>query len=149
MAVVLDRPVLDENAAIIDGRPDFAYYARRDVFGMTLASKYPPFVFSTRGVSCLVHKVARVELHWYAVVRGGHALAKLKRPVMFAVTNCGTSFRLECDRSRMCQLPDPDAMPCGRCNGDVAPFGKYGPATKAGIKRSEAHVKLGCVVKGY
>lgn len=38
---------------------------------------------------------------------------------------------------------------CGRCLGEPATFGKRGPARKHGITRQEAHVKLGCVVKGY
>jgi hypothetical protein len=111
--------------------------------------KYPPYVFSTRGVSCLVHKIAWVELHWWRVAGGGEKLVKLKRPVMIAQTVCSMSFRLQGDRSRTCLLPNPDALLCGRCHGDVATFGKDGPATKAGTKRSEAHVKLGCVVQGY
>lgn len=146
MACVLKQFVDDENAEVIESRPDIN---GQPDFGVTTAKKHPPFVFAIRGVSCLVHKIARVEMHWYRVGRHGHALVKLKRPAMFAITNCSQHFMLQGDRSRTCQLPSPDALLCGRCHGEVATFGKHGPATKAGIKRQVAHVKLGCAVKGY
>lgn len=147
MAVIVDHSVDDENAEVIHGRPDFN---RSQRFGVTEAKKYPPFVFSVRGGSCLVHKVARVEMHWWRVGGNrGDCLVKMKRPVMFAQTSCSMSFRLEGSRSRTCWIPNPDALLCGRCHGDVATFGKHGVGTKAGIKRQEAHVKLGCVVAGY
>lgn len=146
MAVITDHPIDDESADVIHERLDFH---GDHSFGVTLAKKYPPFVFSIRGVSCLVHKVARVELHWWRVSKDGHALVKLKQPVMFAETHCSTSFRLQGSVSRTCWIPRPDALLCGRCHGDVATFGKHGPATKAGIQRQEAHVKLGCVIAGY
>lgn len=146
MPVVLDHPVDDENAPIIEGRPDFG---RPYGYGITHAKKHPPYVFSIRGVSCLVHKIARVELHWYRVGRDGSCLVKLKKPVMIAITNCQCHYRLEPSCSRTCHVPSPDAMLCGFCHGEPRPFGKHGAATKAGIKRQEAHVKLGCMVNGY
>lgn len=145
MAVVRDHTIDDENAEPIYGRPDQG----RLGFGVTLAKKHPPFVFSIRGVSCLVHKIARVELHWWRVAGHGEKLVKMKRPVMFAITNCSCHFELQAKSSRTCHVPSPEAMPCGRCNGEIAPFGKHGHATKAGIRRQDAHVKLGCVVQGY
>lgn len=145
MAVVLDHPVDDEHAAPIHGRPDFAQ--RR--FGVTIATKHPPFVFGIRGVSCLVHKILRVDLHWWRVSRGGDALVKLKRPVMIAHTCCAQSFRLEDRISRTCMVPKPDALLCGRCHGEGATFPKRGPAKQSGLTRQEAHVKLGCIVNGY
>ncbi len=117
-------------------------------FGITLAKKHPPYVFAIRGCSCLVHKIARVELHWYRIASAGR-LVRQRRPMAVAHTPCGFFIHLEADRARSCLLPSPDAISCGRCNGDVAPFGKHGFATKAGMKRQEAHVKLGCVVNGY
>jgi hypothetical protein len=145
MAVVVDHPVDDEYAEVLHDRRDF--YDRG--FGVMTATKHPPFVFSTRGASGLIHKVSRVTMHWWRIGRGGHALVKLKRPVMIAETNCTMSFRLEGEKARTCWIPNPDALLCGRCHGDVATFGKHGAATKAGIRRTEAHVKLGCVVTGY
>ena len=144
MAVVLDHPVDDENAEVIHGRPDFG-----SRFGVTLAKKYPPYVFSIRGASCLVHNVSHVSLHWWRVSHGGRSLVKLKRPVMIATTMCGMSFRLEATKTRTCHVPSDEALLCGRCNGLAHTFGWNGEATKAGIKRTEAHVKLGCAVKGY
>lgn len=145
MPVVVDHPVDDENAAVIHGRPDFGASG----FGITEAKKHPPYVFGIRGVSCLVHKILRVELHWWRVSRTGCELVKLKRPVMIAVTPCAQSFRLEGRISRTCHVPKPDALLCGRCHGEGATFPKRGRARKTGLTRQEAHVKLGCVVDGY
>jgi hypothetical protein len=146
MAVVTDHPVDDEAAAPIHGRPDLL--DRK--FGITEATKHPPYVFSIRGVSCLVHKILRVELHWWRVSgRNGGSLVKLKRPVMIAQTCCAQSFRLEGRISRTCVVPKPDALLCGRCHGEGSTFPKHGRAKKSGLTRQEAHVKLGCVVNGY
>jgi hypothetical protein len=146
VAVVADHPVDDEAAAPINGRPDF----HAPGWGVTLAKKHPPFVFGIRGVSCLVHEVLRVELHWWRVAgHHGEILVKLKRPVMIATTRCAQSFRLEPEISRTCQSPNPDALLCGRCQAKRATFPKRGPARDSGLTRQEAHVKLGCVVKGY
>jgi hypothetical protein len=145
MVVVTDHANDDENAAVIHGRPDFS---DRD-FGKTRASKHPPYVFGLRGVSCLVHKIAYVELHWWRVAGHGEKLVKMKRPVMIAVTPCAQSFRLEGRICRTCRVPSPDALLCGRCHGEGATFPKRGRAYKSGLTRHEAHVKLGCVVQGY
>lgn len=144
MAVIVDHPVDDENAAPVS-RP----MSGDDRYGPMEATRFPPFVFSIRGASCLIHTIARVEIHWWRIAGHGHLLAKLKKPVLIAQTVCCTSFRLDGDIARTCHVPNPDAIPCGRCNGDVAPFGKHGHATKAGLKRQVAHIRLGCVVKGY
>jgi len=144
MPIIVDHPVDDEHAEVVE-RP----FGDRDSFGPLLAQRFPPFVFSIRGASCLIHRVQRVEVHWWRIAGHGHLLAKLKRPVLIAITICGSHFRLCGDIARTCHVPNPDAIPCGRCNGEVAPFGKHGSATKAGLKRQVAHVRLGCVVKGY
>lgn len=144
--VVCDHPVDDENAAVIHGRPDFAHGAG---YGVTEATKHPPYVFGVRSGSCLVHKVLRVECHWLRVSNSGHDLIRLKRPVMIAITNCQYHFRLTVNTSRTCQVPKPDALLCGRCHGEGATFGKRGPARNSGLTRQEAGVKLGCVVNGY
>lgn len=145
MPVVEDHAIDDENAEVVRGRPDFA---NRE-FGKTYAKKHPPYVFGIRGVSCLVHKILRVEMHWYRCGGRGDFLVKMKRPVMIAITTCQQSFRLTPTVSRTCILPNPDALLCGRCHGEGATFGKSGPSKKEGITRQVAHVKLGCVVKGY
>jgi len=148
MAVVIGRGERfydDENAEVINGRPDFGGYG----FGITRAKTHPPYVFGIRGLSCLVHKVLRVELHWYRVGGHGECLVRMKKPVMIAITNCQQHWRLEPLSSRTCHIPSPDALLCGRCHGEGATFPKRGPAKKSGLTRQEAHVKLGCVVKGY
>lgn len=148
MAVVLtrdERNYDDPNAAVINGRPDF----RDHDFGVTEAKSFPPYVFGIRGLSCLVHKILHVRMHWYRVGGGGSKLVRMKRPVLIATTNCQQSWRLEPTSSRTCYIPNPDALVCGRCHGEGATFGKRGPSRKRGLTRQEAHVKLGCVVKGY
>jgi len=146
MSVIADNAKDDENAAVIKERLDFKIHG----FGVMRAKRHPPYVFGIRGVSCLIHKIRYVEMHWWRI--GGPCgawLIKLKKPVLIATTNCAQSFRLDGDIARTCQLPNPDALPCGRCNSEGATFGKSGPSKKEGLTRQQAHVKLGCVVKGY
>lgn len=148
MAVVFrygDQPIDDETAKPIMGRPDHADHN----FGVMRAKRHPPYVFSIRGASCLVHKVAYVDLHWWRVSNGGHSLVKLKRPVLIAHTTCSMVFRLEGRTARTCLVPAPESLLCGRCHGDLATFGKDGAATAAGLTRHVAHLKLGCAVPGY
>lgn len=148
MAVVIghnERFSDDENAEVIHGRPDFA---DRD-FGVTEAKTFPPYIFSVRGLSCLVHKVLYVRLHWYRCGGQGEYLVRMKKPVMIATTVCQASWRLEPTSSRTCHIPSPDALLCGRCHGEPATFGYRGKSRQRGLTRQEAHVKLGCVVKGY
>lgn len=152
MAVVADSYHDDAgpDEEVIEGRPDF----RNPKFGVTRAKRFPPYVFSVSVNSCLIHKIAYVEMHWYEVIRGGHALARRRKPFVFATTVCGQSKRLSvgsrgAQPARTCLLPDPDAVLCGRCHGEAATFGKEGAGTKAGLSRQEAWTKLGCVVKGY
>lgn len=146
MPVIVKHSVDDENAPVL-GRVDI--YPHAYDFGVTVAKRHPPYVFGIRGVSCLVHRVRRVELHWYRIADHGRALVKMKRPVMIASTVCQQSFRLDGDISRTCQLPKPDALLCGRCQRKQATFPKRGNARIENISRQEAHVKLGCIVNGY
>lgn len=148
MAVVIgsgERFADDENAEVIQGRPDFA----DRTFGKTRVKTFPPYIFSIRGVSCLVHKIRYVECHWYRCGGHGEYLVRMKKPVMIATTMCAQSWRLEPLSSRTCHIPSPDALLCGRCHGEGATFGKRGPDRNRGLTRQEAHVKLGCVVQGY
>lgn len=134
----------------IDGRPDLAW-GNSGRYGVTQAKSFPPYVFSIGRGAALVHKIARVDLHWYAASSsdGGQRLLKRRHPRMLAQTVCGATRFLGGARSRTCRIPEPDALLCGRCHGEPATFGKDGAATKAGIRRREAGVKLGCVVAGY
>jgi hypothetical protein len=130
---------------VIHGRPDF----RDPDFGITYAKKFPPYVFSIRGASALIHRVRRVRLRWWEVAGHGEKLVKQNKPRMTAECMCGQFFSLQGSRSRTCHVPAPDALLCGRCHGEGPVFSKDGWATREGITRHEAHVKLGCVVKGY
>lgn len=78
MSIVLMKGYVDDEHAKPVGRRDLSEHD----YGVTLAKKHPPYVFSIRGRSCLIHKVARVELHWYRITM--HRLIKLKRPYMMA-----------------------------------------------------------------
>ena len=51
-----------------------------DKFGVTEAKSFPPYVFSTSKNGCLIHKVDRVELHWYRIAGHGHKLVRVTRP---------------------------------------------------------------------
>lgn len=141
--VIDGRSVL--RSAVIEGRPDFA----NPDFGITLAKKFPPYVFSINGNAALVHRVLAVRLKWYdAAGYGGHCLIKRTQPRMTAVCACGIWFYLRPERSRTCRVPAPDALLCGRCHGQGANFPGRDRSKWTQAKR-EAHVKLGCVVDGY
>lgn len=145
MAVAWFRnPVLDHTVPVIDRDS-----VNDRTFGVAKAMRHPAYVYSINRNSCLMHKVRDVELHWYALIDGGSRLGRLKQPAMIARTVCGCSRSLTPDRSRTCHIPLPGSLLCGRCHGEPATFGKHGKGTKERIPRSEAHVKLGCVVAGY
>lgn len=149
MAFVHRRKILGDpmySDVIIEGRPDFGNFH----FGVTVATSHPPYVFGVKNGSALVHKIAKVELHWYAIVGpNGGQLVRVNKPLMIATIVCGGSRFLTATRSRTCMVPAPDALLCGRCHGEPASFGPDGTARRLGISRIEAGVKLGCVVNGY
>lgn len=138
-----DRILYDETVALID-----RHSVNERTFGVTQARTHPEFVFGIRGVSCLVHKVRHVTIHWYAFAGMNH-LGRLKRPCMIAETMCAQSFRLNPEIARTCEIPSPDALLCGRCLGQGPTFPKRGRAYKSQLTRQEAHIKLGCVENGY
>lgn len=145
MAVAWFRnPVLDHSAPLIDRDS-----VNDRTFGITETRRHPAYVYSINKNACLMHKVSYVEIHWHAFVAGGSKLGRLKQPAMIAHTVCGGFRALTPDRSRTCHIPLPGSMLCGRCHGEPATFGKHGKGTKARIKRADAHVSLGCIVKGY
>lgn len=145
MAVAWFRnPVLDETAPIIERRS-----VDDRTFGVSTTRRHPAYVYSVNKNAALIHKVREVEIHWYALIGGGSQMGRLKQPAMIAHTVCGNSKALTPERTRTCHIPAPDALLCGRCHGEPATFGKHGAATKAGVKRRDANVKLGCVVNGY
>lgn len=138
------NPVLDHSAPIIDRNS-----VNDRTFGVSTAARHPAYVYSINRNSCLMHKVRSVEIHWYALVDGGHRLGRLKQPAMIALTVCGNARALLPHRSRTCHIPLPGALLCGRCHGEPATFGKHGKGTTERIPRTEAHVRLGCIVAGY
>lgn len=116
--------------------------------GRTFATKHPAYVFSINANAGLMHKIANVELHWYTP-RGNGVVTRKARPKMIAHTVCGMNFFLRPEKTRTCEVPNPDAILCGRCHGEVPSFSKKHGGKHANTNRAEAHVKLGCIVKGY
>lgn len=144
MAVAwFNNPVLDDSAEVIDRDS-----VNERTFGVTTTRRHPNYVYSINRNACLMHRVRDVQIQWYAFLGGGK-LGRLKQPAMIAHTVCGMSKPLTADRTRTCKVPEPDSVLCGRCHGEPATFGAHGAGTKAGMKRAEAAVKLGCVVAGY
>lgn len=127
---------------IINGRPDMEDHS----FGTTKAKKFPPFVYSTNSNGCLIHKVRFMELRWYEV-ESRDSLRWLKNPRIIIVTKCSQSFFLKSRNGlgfKMCEIPSPDAVMCGRCEGKNASFSK---GVDSYEKRKEAHAKLGCMAE--
>lgn len=117
-------------------------------FGVSRSKRHPAYVYSINKNAGLMHRVERVDIHWYAIVGPiGSRLGRLKQPAMIAQTVCRASFALLPHRVRTCRIPFEDSILCGRCHGEPASFGKNGK--HAGMKRQEANVKLGCIEAGY
>ena len=136
---------MSESELTIDGRPDFGNWS----FGHTKAKKHPKYVYSISHNSCLVHKVAEIEMGWYEVAAGGHKLVRRKNPRVYAYTVCGmtkfiSGIKAASKPSVLCAMPTPDAILCGRCEGTVATFGRI---NRKNIKltRKQAHFMLGCL----
>jgi hypothetical protein len=113
-------------------------------FGITYAKKHPPYVYSANGMGCLIHKIARVSIHWWEYRFDW--LERLDKPRVIAETVCGMHKPIDYGRmrSKVCAIPRPDATFCGRCHGQVANFPRKDPKSKAA--RLEAKRKLGCIV---
>ena len=142
MAVAWFRnPVLDEAADVIDRDS-----VNERHFGVTNAKRHPNYVYGVNKNSCLMHKIARVEIQHYALIDDGSKMGRLKQPAMIAHTRCGYAFALTPERSRTCAVPLPDAVLCGRCHGQLPTF-RRSVASKAA--KVAARVKLGCEVAGY
>jgi hypothetical protein len=119
------------------GRPDF----KDESFGKTEAKKHLPYVHSTSHNACLIHKVSRVVIRWYS----GHYdyMKRLESPSMYAECVCGQTVFLNNGRrsGKMCETPDPNAVLCGRCHGELPTFSKR---RKMRIKKQWAKDHLGC-----
>ena len=118
-------------------------------FGVTYAKQFAPYVYSTRGA--LIHRVIGVRLYWYGLINGSQ-MRRLKRPAMFFLTACGNSFverkrrlRVSEPSARVCHVPAADAVLCGRCHGQHGTFSKHGEATRTGLTKRAARMRLGCL----
>lgn len=107
------------------------------------------YVFSNRGL--LIHKIASAKARWWDITGyRGRLLVRLKRPHISITTNCGrnihaTSWRAPGKwKATLCVLPKPDAVMCGKCNGELPTFGKH---SKIDITKPEARRRLGCVIE--
>lgn len=125
---------------IIQGRPDFENHT----FGVTRAKRHPKYVYGNV-FGCLVHEIAYVEFRWYDVGPGGHSLIRRAHPKISITTRCQQVFLLRNSngrpRSTMCEIPNPDAVLCGRCQSKGPIFGKNGSGNTT---KSAAKVRLGC-----
>jgi hypothetical protein len=136
---------------IIHGRPDM----EDRNFGCTQAKRHPRYVYSTDANGCLVHLVRAVNFRWYDIGGTcGEYLVRRNSPTVNITTKCGQLFhvvkhygkkRRDGAGAMMCELPNPDAVLCGRCQGDAASFRKTKDAYK---ERQSAKLKLGCMVEG-
>jgi hypothetical protein len=101
----------------------------------TEAKRHPAYVYGTSKGACLVHRVTGLHLHWVLDRKG---MRKFSHHSISCA--CGQTFLQR--RSQMCEIPNIDAIDCGRC-------WKNGPVFKWHSDydlRKEAHMKLGCVV---
>ena len=132
---------------IIPGRPDLEWYRSRQGKQpfYTKAKKFPKYVHGVRGNSALIHTIAYVDMDWCQVGGNGSYLIKLDSPIMHATAICGTHFRLSSKSGVTCEIPKPDAVMCGRCNGEMPPFSKRNP-NRLDIKAAKK--ELGCIVEG-
>lgn len=131
------RPGID-----IEGRPDHnCTLPLEKQFWRTEVKAKLPYVHSTSRNACLIHKVAYVEARWYS----GHYsyMRRLEQPWIRAQTVCGLGIYLSNGKKsgKMCGLPDPNAVLCGVCHGELPTFSKHRTAR---IKKQWAKDHLGC-----
>lgn len=74
------------------------------------------YVYGTGRNNCLVHKINYIKLRWWTYGPGGHYLVRLESPLMSAETFCGRYIRLSDTSGKMCELPNPDAVPSAPCS---------------------------------
>lgn len=131
----LIRPGID-----IEGRPDFEAHRRGEAFGVTYAKTFPKYIHSIGANSCLIHKVTAVRMSWYAAE--GSWLRRLDTPFLAAECVCGAHIVMSGRRAgKTCEIPDPAAVLCGRCHGELPTFSKR---RKIRIKKRWAKDHLGC-----
>ena len=111
--------------------------------GKVLAKKHPKYVHGKVGMAMLLHKIAYVEMDWYAY--GWHEFIRLKHPSMMAHTVCGADFFLEAGKAGTCEIPKPESVHCGMCSGEGRIFGRNGSNK---VTKRQAKDRLGCIVEG-
>ncbi len=136
------------------GRPDF--HGGGMEWATTIARKHPKYIYATKH-GLLMHEIAVMELRWWELGPGGHYWIRRKSPRVSYKTRCGMFFfgfdpeaELPKDRpskSTVCELPRPDTVLCGRCQGNEPVFAKGCQTKPGGPSRYEARARLGCVVK--
>lgn len=123
------------------GRPDHGGSNGDVDWGITRAKKFLPYVHSTTKNSTLIHKVSCVKIRWY---QGYYSyMRRLENPILIAETVCGMYKFLNAGRapSKMCEIPDPAAVLCGVCHGELPTFSCK---RKVRIKKRWAQDHLGC-----
>ena len=148
---------MTEQPKIIMGRPDFA----DKEFGKTYAKRFPPYVYGKVGHARLVHKVARLVMRWYdigMIERPGDCLVRRDSPKISYETVCGMNFFADYlyptqrkrygtrPRSTLCTIPAPDAVLCGRCQGELPAFSKKNKKTT--VTQEQAKLRIGCIASG-
>ena len=106
-----------------------------------IAKKHPKYVFGVGGNNALVHKIRCVRLRWWTVGPSGHYLVRLQSPRMFAECICGATKFIDSPRAKVCEMPAPDAVLCGRCMGTGTNFPR---GREHDIPIREARVRLWC-----
>lgn len=110
-----------------------------------IAKSHPPYVYSTGGNSCLIHKINHVRLRWWECGPRGEYLVRLQSPRMIAVTNCQRWISINGTQAKVCSMPRPDAVLCARCHGEGTNF-PHGRPHK--VPMSLAKIRLGCIADG-
>jgi hypothetical protein len=104
------------------------------------------YVYGTGRNNALLHKVDRLELRWWTCGPTGAYVVRLESPRIIAVTVCGQhrfiGARANGSRlDRLCSVPKPDTVLCGRCHGKGVNFPHGRPHD---IPLAIAKARLGC-----
>jgi hypothetical protein len=94
-------------------------HSHNDRLGVTLAKRFPPYVYSTRRNAKFVHRIHHVELHWWGLINH-REVAWLYRPILIAETMCRQSRRFDAKAIRACLTPPPEIPLCLRCQEEAA-----------------------------
>jgi hypothetical protein len=122
------------------GRPDLGTNKIVD-WGIVKAKRFLPYVHSTAGNALLIHKVASVEIRWYQGY--WNYMKRREQPSLHALTVCGMWKALSRKKgaAKMCEIPDPRSVLCGKCHGELATFSRKRTVR---VKKRWAKDHLGC-----